>query len=55
MVKILAMVIILGKNVKAINFLSSLGDSGEGLYMYDTNKNKNILVGIVSYNQGCAR
>jgi len=34
---------------------SCYGDSGGGLYVYDSNNKKNILVGIISYNEGCGR
>jgi len=41
-------IIFLGKD-------SCYGDSGGGLYMYDSNIKKNILVGIISYSEGCGR
>jgi secreted trypsin-like serine protease len=31
------------------------GDSGGGIYAYDSNVSKYVVVGITSYGEGCAR
>ena len=35
-------------------FNSKIGDSGGGMYIYDSSISKYIPVGIVSYGRGCA-
>ncbi len=32
-----------------------VGDSGGGLYVFDENLNKYVVVGITSFGEGCAR
>jgi hypothetical protein len=38
-----------------IEFILLTGDSGGGIYIYDSNISKYIPVGIVSYGDGCAK